>query len=133
MIYLSPTASNEVIVTLYEKCINQTNPFFCWRLVNKESNQTTLFYQDDHSKAPYYYNAFTVSISTTEGVTQGIIDISGGEYTYTVYEMNEQYSLDYENPVRVVETGILIVPVTYSQIISYTQSDDDVIVSYKNI
>lgn len=108
MIYLNP-GTNSIVVTLYEKCLNITNPYFTWQIVNKTTKDVTYFYQDDHSTAPWYYNSFTFSIATAAGLTAGILNNPAGEYTYTVWEMNEPYNLNIasaSNP-NPIETGIL--------------------------
>jgi hypothetical protein len=108
MIYLL-TGTNSIVVTLYEKCLNITNPYFTWQIVNKTTKDVTYFYQDDHSTAPWYYNSFTFSIATQSGLTAGILNNPVGEYTYTVWEMNEPYNLNIasaSNP-NPIETGIL--------------------------
>ena len=115
MLYLSPTQSNELVVTLYENCNNKVNPYFIWQLENKETNNITTFYQDDHSGTPYYFNCFTVSFSETVGLTSGVINVSSGEYNYTVYETDTPYQLD-TTGLNVAEIGLLIVASTHSQI-----------------
>jgi hypothetical protein len=118
MIYLQ-TGTNSVIVTLYEKCINITNPYFLWEIENKTTKEITFFYQNDSSDAPWYYNSFTISIATSSGLTAGIINNTAGEYTYRIWEMNEPYNLNVgsaSNP-NPVETGILKIVATQSGIV----------------
>lgn len=113
MIYLSTTQSNLATVTLYENSVNKLNPYFTWCIVKAGSNKETIFYQDDSSPAPYYYNSFTLSIGTQSGLTAGCLkygtDIEVGQYSYKVYEMVNRYDLDISNAVGLVETGMLIV------------------------
>ena len=117
MVYLQ-TGTNSVVVTLYEKCINITNPYFLWEIENKTTKEVTYFYQNDSSDAPWYYNSFTISVATASGLTAGIINNPAGEYTYNVYEMSEPYNLNVasaSNP-NPVETGILKIVGTASGI-----------------
>jgi len=132
MLILSPTQSNLLNVTLYENSTNLVNPYFTWKLVNKQSLVETVFYQDDSSTTPWYYNSFTVSIATPVGLTQGIINIPAGEYQYFVYQMNNPYDLNLNNAVKEVENGILVLNATYSQYLSYTQSSGTVL-TYNNM
>lgn len=122
MLILSPTQSNVVNVTLYENSTNLVNPYFTWKIKNKQSLEETIFFQTDSSDVPWYYNSFTLSISTTPGLTAGIINVKSGEYQYFVYQMNNPYDLNLNNAVKEVENGILVVTATYSQLQTYTQS-----------
>jgi hypothetical protein len=117
MIYLNP-GTNSIVVTLYEKCLNITNPYFTWQIVNKTTKDVTYFYQDDHSTSPWYYNSFTLSIASQSGLTAGILDNPAGEYEYYVWEMSQPYNLNIasaSNP-EPVEIGILKIVGTASGI-----------------
>ena len=124
MLYLSYTGSTAVTVTLYDKCVNVFNPFFTWRLIDKDSNDEYVFTADDFSYAPYYWNSFTISIATPVGLTSGIIDIPASQYKYEIYEMADQYDLNLDNAIGLVENGLLTVNGTYSPIQSYTASSN---------
>ena len=135
MIYLNP-GTNSIVVTLYEKCLNITNPYFTWQIENKTTKDVTYFYQDDSSDAPWYYNSFTLSVATAAGLTAGILNNPAGEYTYVVYEMNEPYNLNIassSNP-NPVETGILKIVGTSSGIMGLeTFTYSGTIPSFNNI
>jgi hypothetical protein len=136
MIYLNSSGTNSVIVTLYEKCINITNPYFLWQIENKTTKELTYFYQNDNSTSPWYYNSFTISVATQSGLTAGILNNPAGEYTYTIWEMNEPYNLNVasaSNP-NPVETGILKIVATQSGIMGLeTFTYSGTIPSFKNI
>lgn len=126
MIYLQQNTGNIVNVTLWENSTNQVNPYFTWKIVNKQSLNETIFYTEDFSQAPWYYNSFTVSvynpIPVGFGATSGYINIEPGEYTYNVYQMNNPYDLDINNSIKEVETGILVLVGTFSGYETYTYS-----------
>jgi hypothetical protein len=130
MIYLN-NGQNVVTVTLYEKS-SSVQPFYTWELERKGTFDSVVFYQNDSSYAPYYWNAFTISVATYSGLTSGIIQVNSGEWTYTVYEMSNPYDLNLNNAIGVVETGICIVNGTYSNIQNYNGTINDTIVYYKN-
>lgn len=118
--------------TLYEKCSNITNPYFTFKITAKDSLKDYIFTANDFSYAPYYWNAFTFSMSTTQsGLTAGIVQAPYGEYTYEVYEMQNQYDLNINNAVKKVENGIWIINATYSKINMFTQSDTNTINIFK--
>jgi hypothetical protein len=131
MIYLNP-GTNSITLTLYEKSV-QTQPYYTFQLIRKGSFDEVVFYQDDNSYAPFYWNSFTVSVGTFSGLTQGQIVVNFGEYTYNVYEMPTPYNLSYTQSIGLVETGILIITGTSTDNTEYSGNDDSTIVYYKNI
>lgn len=131
MLYLQ-TGTNSLTATLYEKS-SQIQPYYTWQLIRKGSFDEVVFYQDDSSYAPWYWNEFIVSVGTISSPTQGIITITEGEYTYNVYEMATSSSLSYTQSIGLVETGILIVTATYTSNSEYIGNDDTEIIYYKNI
>lgn len=122
MITIAATGSTPVTVTLYEMCQNTTNPFFTWSIERKGSFDTIVFYQDDISSNPFYYNTFNITVATNSvGLTQGVIPAKSGEWVYTVYEMASPYILSTYSAVGIAEVGLLIVmenfittPISYS-------------------
>lgn len=134
MLYLNNQATpQEVIVNLYALSSNITNPYFTWKIVNKDTEAETVFYQDDHSDSPYNYNAFTLSVATYSGLTAGIIDVPMGQYEYFIYETNTQYDLIITTSSNLVKTGILQVTGTSSEIVSFTQSLSDTIPTFEGL
>jgi len=131
MIYLNP-GTNSITLTLYEKSV-QTQPYYTFQLIRKGSFDEVIFYQDDTSYAPWYWNEFSISLGTVSGLTQGQIVASFGEYTYNVYEMTTPYNLSYTQSVGLVETGILIITGTFTPDTEYNGNDDSTIVYYRNI
>lgn len=122
MLYLNQ-GTNELIVNLYARSSNITNPFFTWQIVNRDTLEETIFYQDDHSNSPYNYNAFTISVATYSGLTAGIIDAEPGQYDYNIFETNTQYDLIILTSSNLVKNGILNIIATYSIVSTFTQSD----------
>ena len=121
MIIVNATGSTPATVTLYEKCQNQLNPYFTWQVVRKGSYDNIIFYQDDTSPNPFYYNTFVLTVATSSvGLTQGLIPLTSGEWNYTIYEQIAPYILATSS--NIVETGLMIVgtdwldtPPSYSQ------------------
>jgi len=114
---------NEAIVTLYENSSNITDPQYTWVIENKDTLVRTIFYQEDHSNYPYYYNAFTLSVATYSGLTAGILDIDYGQYNYYIYEFVNPYDLDLNNSLGLVENGIIYVVGTQSSTSTFTASN----------
>jgi len=131
MIYLNP-GTNSITLTLYEKSV-QIQPYYTFQIIRKGSFDEVIFYQDDISYAPWYWNQFNISLGTVSGLTQGQIVASFGEYTYNVYEMPTPYNLGYTQSIGLVETGILIITGTYTSDTEYSGNDDSTIIYYKNI
>jgi len=130
MIYLNP-GTNSITLTLNEKSV-QTQPYYTFQLIRKGSFDEVVFYQDDNSFAPWYFNTFTVSVGTFSGLTQGQIVANFGEYTYNVYEMTAPYNLSYTQSIGLVETGICIITGTSTSDTEYS-GNDSTIVYYRNI
>jgi hypothetical protein len=97
-------------------------------LYNKDSHQEYIFSVEDHTNSPYY-DAFTISVGTPSNATGSSVTINApaGTYNYFVYQMTNPYDLNINNALVEVEVGILTINGTSSAIISFTQSDDDVI------
>lgn len=130
MLYISATGSTRVTVTLYELSSNITNPNYTWKLVNKDTLAEKVFYQTDSSPYPYYFNYFTISVASPEGLTAGVINIPAGQYQYYIYEMQNPYDLDLNNAIQLVENGILNVIGSQSDISTYTASNTNTIPTY---
>lgn len=124
MLYLNTGTASVVTLTLYEAAENVVNPFFTWRLFNSENE--VVFTADDISPVPYYYNSFTISLANYSGLTAGVINVETGQYTYEVYEMQNQYDLNLDNAIGMVETGILNIIGTYSEIKAYVKTDNKI-------
>lgn len=131
MIYLN-NGTNSITLTLNEKS-TQTQPYYTFQLIRKGTFDEVIFYQDDSSYAPWYWNSFNISVGTISGPTQGQIVASFGEYTYNVWEMTTPYNLSYTQSIGLVETGILIINGTYTPDTEYTGNDESTIIYYKNI
>lgn len=133
MIYLNQVGKTNVVTTFYENCVNRVNPFFAWKITDKDSNEVTTFCADDFSLIPNYWNIFSITLSPTmSGPTQGIINIPASIYTYQVYEMANQYDLNLNNAIGLVETGLITINATYTPPLSYTQSNNDITLVYRN-
>jgi len=129
MLNVSGNGTTKVTVTLYERC-QTTDPFFTWLVQRKGSLDTIIFYQDDISLSPYYYNQFNITIATSSvGLTAGVVPLFPGEWNYTIYEQSQPYILATSS--NVVETGILIVSGTFSQSPVYNGLDDNTIIVYR--
>lgn len=83
---------------------------FTWQLQNIDHNVDVVFFADDLSDNPDYYNTFDITLSSTQsGLTAGIININAGTYEYKIYQMNEPYNLNIDDAISLVETGIAYV------------------------
>lgn len=121
MIYLN-TGDNEVVLNLYARSNNVLNPYFIFKITNRDTFLETIFTADDYSISPYDFNSFTMSVGTVFGPTAGqILDIPG-QYDLDVYETNTQYDLIISTVSNLVKNAILNIGNTYSQPASFTQS-----------
>jgi hypothetical protein len=110
------SGTNSVIFTLYEKSDNVVDPYFVFKITSPDKKfgatqtQHYIFTADDNSPAPYNYNSYTFSyvLGATYGATAGVINVYPGEYKYEVWQTN-QYDLDLNNAIKIVEKGIMII------------------------
>ena len=131
MIYLN-YGDNEVVAQLSSLSQNLVNPYYVWKLTDKDSDRIYIFQATDYSLHPHIWNRFTVSVATYSGPTAGVIDIVPSVYKYDVYEMLNQYDLNLGNARGLVESGLLTYNATVSVVASFTQSNDDVTTVYRN-
>lgn len=122
MLYLYNGPTEVTLSNLYATCNNILNPYFTWRVVNRDTEVETIFYQDDSSNAPYYYNSFTLSVATYSGLTAGIVNLDGGQYDFYIYESDTPYNLVVTTESNLLKNGILNVVPIYSTQSTFTQS-----------
>jgi len=116
-----------VIATLREKSSNIVNPYYTWKIVNKNSFDEYIFSADNNSQSPYY-DSFTMSVGTPSSLTSSVVIYAdAGQYDYFVYEMNTNWDLDLNSSLGLVEMGIMIISGTDSSPVSFTESNYDTI------
>jgi hypothetical protein len=134
MIYLSTTQSTKVTTTTVQNRLSLASEYYTWNISNRNSFEEWSFSPDNFSTS-LYYNYFTISIGTSQIFTGSnvTLNLDTGEYHYTVYQTTNQYDLNLNTSLGEIENGILIVLGTYSDIPSFTQSDDDTIRVFNEI
>ena len=114
MLIIQNKGTTQVVVTLSDMAQNKINPYFTWEIVRKGSNDEIIFYADDTSTSPYW-NRFNITVATaSSGLTAGVIPIIEGEWIYNIYEMRNRYDLNIARSIGIVETGLMVVGLTYS-------------------
>ena len=132
MIYLSTTQSQSVVLTLKEKANNLINPYYTFVFSNRDTLTQTIVSPDNFSLSPYY-DAFTFSIGTAVSLTSSVtMNLTAGEYHYSVYEMATAYDLNIQNSVGLVETGLLMITGTSTPFISFTASEGFTFTAFDN-
>lgn len=117
MLYLSATQSQALIVTLRD--IQTIYTYFTWKIRNSMTNEETIFTQDNSSSSPYY-QTFTLSVSSPQGLTSGVVDVDPGQYQYFVYGSDTPYNLNITDDSILIETGILNILGTQSELTQYS-------------
>lgn len=132
MIILNEYGTTPAVVTLYEKSQNNVNPYFTWTLIRKGSFDTIIFYQDDTSTSPINYNRFNITVATSSiGLTAGLIPLVSGEWNYSIYEQTAPYILSTASAVQLVESGLLIVGATFSDVKTYDPNSNQEVKVYR--
>jgi len=126
MIHVPYGGSSSNILRL-TKVATLIDPYYTFEFVNQQSKETIIFTSDNISPIPLIYDEFIITSSTNSvGLTQGIINVDKGVYTYNVYETQYQYNLDLGS-ASFLRSGECVVygdnDFTYS---TFTQSDNNV-------
>ena len=124
MIYLEYLGTSSVILRL-TKVATILNPYYTFELINQQSKNSIVFTSDNLSPIPLIYDEFLwTSVTASQGLTQGIINVEKGVYTYNIYETQFQYNLNLGS-ASFLRSGELVVngsnDFTYS---IFTQSDN---------
>lgn len=94
MIYLEYLGTSSVILRL-TKVATILNPYYTFELINQQSKDVIVFTSDNLSPIPLIYDEFEwISVTGSQGLTQGVINVEKGFYTYNVYETQYQYNLN---------------------------------------
>jgi hypothetical protein len=121
-----------VVLTLSEKVSNPINPYYTWTLSNRDTLVTTTISPDNFSTSPYY-DSFTLSIGTAVSLTSSVVmNLTAGEYHYSVYEMATEYDLNIQNAIGLVETGLLMITGTSTPFVSFTASEGFTFTAFDN-
>ncbi len=122
MIHLPYLGTSSVILRL-TKVATILDPYFTFELIDQQTRETIVFTADNISPIPLIYDEFILTSTTqSPGLTQGVLNVEKGVYTYNVYETQFQYNLNLGS-ASFLRTGELVVDgsndFTYS---TFTQS-----------
>jgi len=122
MIHLNYLGTSSAILRL-TKVATILNPYFTFELIDQQTRDTIIFTADNVSPIPLIYDEFILTSTTqSAGLTQGVLNVIKGVYTYNIYETQYQYNLNLGS-ASFLRTGELIVDgsndFTYS---TFTQS-----------
>ena len=122
MIHLDYLGTSSAILRL-TKVATILNPYFTFELIDQQTRDTIIFTADNISPIPLIYDEFILTSTTqSAGLTQGVLNVVKGVYTYNIYETQYQYNLNLGS-ASFLRTGELIVDgsndFTYS---TFTQS-----------
>lgn len=104
MIYLI-SGSNSVITTLNRG--ETASSFYTWQIIDKDTKLETIFYSNDISPNPLDYNKFIITITSSVGLTAGMINIPYSEYEYKIWEMPDQMNLNIASASSLAEVGLI--------------------------
>lgn len=122
MIHLNYLGTSSAILRL-TKVATILNPYYTFELIDQQTRETIIFTADNISPVPLIYDEFILTSTTqSPGLTQGILNVEKGVYTYNVYETQFQYNLNLGS-ASFLRTGELVIDgsndFTYS---TFTQS-----------
>jgi hypothetical protein len=121
-----PYLGTSSVILRLTKVATILNPYYTFELINQQSKDVIIFTADNISPIPLIYDEFTLTSTTqSSGLTQGVLNLDKGVYTYNIYETQFQYNLNLGS-ASFLRTGELIVSgsndFTYT---SFTQSDNN--------
>lgn len=107
MIYVEKDSTNKIVLTLNEKAL-LASPYYLFVFENEYDTATDPIeiYLENTSTATDRYDLFTLVEGTTTGAD---IELTKGQYTYTVYEAVAQPSTVSDTTGDVVEFGRMVV------------------------
>lgn len=119
MLYITRNTTSILTVTVSEKQ-TLTSPYWLWELKYRGDNSFKYFIAPDSSSFPSRYNLFTVTESSIESLTSGVVYLPNeGEYEYRIYEQSSSTNLNPVNATTLCEIGMLTVISTQSAPVSY--------------
>jgi hypothetical protein len=126
MIHLNYLGTSSVILRL-TKVATILNPYYTFELINQQSKNTIIFTSTNLSPIPLIYDEFLwTSTTQSAGLTQGVLNVDKGVYTYNVYETQYEYNLNLGS-ASFLRSGELVVDgsndFTYS---TFTYSNNNV-------
>ena len=107
--------------------------YFTWQLIDKTNLGEYLFYQGNTSSVSFYKKFIIDNNIGSIGLTAGIVQIPGGQYTYNLHQMINPYDLDLNNSLGVSRTGLITIGATYTPLIQYSSNDSFTFSSYTNL
>ena len=122
---IAKSQQNTVVLTLNEKATT-ANPQWLFKLTNDQTGFSKIFAAEDVSDYQERYNLFRITESSSEDLTDGIVSLTAGRWSYVIYEMEESSprNLDPEDALSEVETGICIVTGPDEQINNFTEDEE---------
>jgi len=122
MIHLPYLGTSSAILRL-TKVATILDPYYTFEIINQQSKETIVFTADNISPVPLVYDEFILTSTTqSPGLTQGVLNVVKGVYTYNIYETQYEYNLNLAS-ASYLRSGELIIDgsndFTYS---TFTQS-----------
>ena len=113
MIVLNYSATTTSILELLPSTTGAT-PIYLFEVTKVGDTTAKLFIATDVSQAPCRYQQFDITLSSTENLLNGTINLIPAEYDYTIYEV-DTLSLTANRQLK-LQTGILIVEGTIDSV-----------------
>lgn len=123
-ILLQPTILNTVALTLSET-VTIADPKYLFVLKNSQTKEVYTFIAIDGSEYKDRYNLFQIRVKTSPNRLNGEVNLTiGSQYTYEVREQGSSVNLDPALSGAVLEVGILIYNIAYTQREEYTNEQN---------
>jgi hypothetical protein len=118
------------VVFRLDKVSSFATPSYIFETINQNSREKLIFTGDDISPSPLYYNEFEFVNGVSFSSTQSRFDLDSGKYFLNVYQ-TEFNDLNIGSASLLWHGEMLISGDIVPQIISFTQSDNDVTIYFE--
>ena len=125
MVVINRGEANDLFFTLKEKASLAT-PYYLFVFINDTSEETKTFTASNISNYRDRYDEFIITEDSTENLSSGVVELSAGFWSYSIYEQAASGNLDIANVTSKVEVGRVdvrgteVVKATVSKTRTYT-------------
>ena len=104
MVVINKGEANDLFFTLKEKA-TLTTPYYLFVFTNDASAESKTFTATNISNYRDRYDRFTITESSTENLSSGVVELDAGFWSYSIYEQATSGNLDIANVTSKVEVG----------------------------
>jgi hypothetical protein len=109
MILLQVSQSNTIATTFTENTTLTGSVYYLWDAISDDTDVSKTFIAQDTSTNEFRYNLFNLTLTGSEDLLSGSIDLEVGTYKYNVHQQNSATNLTASLSGTIVERGRIYV------------------------